>query len=223
MNISDLKVGKFIVGERFKELRESLDKVTGKCTQEQLAKELGISKAQISNIESGKRMPSLNELIKYSDKFRVPIEYLLGKIDTKDFKNIDIGYSFGLSDKAIKWLKAEGQKEFSPVVVINNICEIGYAEDFFLDLLKYFKDDYTKQTEKGAGFFVGSINTKECYIRGEVVSPKTVNELTKLKLYQTLATMKNIFDKKGFNCKDLSSLTRVDLENYIYNINNFGM
>jgi len=223
MNIKDWKVGKFIVGERFKELRESLDKVTGKCTQEQLAKELGISKAQISNIESGKRMPSLNELIKYSDKFRVPIEYLLGKIETKDFKYMEIGYYLGLSDKTIKWLKAEGQKDFSSVAVLNNICEIGYAEDFFMDLLKYFKEDYTKRVENDAGLFVGSINKKECSIIGEVVSAKTINELTKLKLYQTLATMKNVFNKKGFSCKDLSSLTRIDLENYFYNIINLGM
>lgn len=215
MNISDLKVGKFIAGERFKELRESLDKVTGKCTQEQLAKELGISKAQISNIESGKRMPSLNELIKYSDKFRVPIEYLLGKIDTKDFKNIDIGYSFGLSDKAIRWFKAEGQKDFSLVTVLNNICEIDYATEFFMCLLEYFNEDCADWTGKNHKLFVGNINDKEKFILGKMISANTLNELTKLKLYQTLATMKNIFDKKGFDCKDFSSLTKKSIEHYL--------
>ena len=45
-----------------------------------------------------------------------------------------------------------------------------------------------------------------------MISANTLNELTKLKLYQTLSTMKNIFDKKGFDCKDFSSLTEKNIE-----------
>lgn len=212
MNTSDWKDGKFIVGERFKELRESLDRVMGKCTQEELAKELGMSKGQISNIENCKRTPSLNELIKYSDKFRVPIEYLLGKIDTKSYKNVDIGHYFGLNDKAVEWFKKEGQKDFSLVTVINNICEINYATEFFMSLLKYFKEDCADWTSNNRKLFVGDIDDKEKIILGKMISANTLNELTKLKLYQTLSTMKNIFDKKGFDCKDFSSLTEKNIE-----------
>ena len=42
MNTFDWKDKKFIVGERFKELRESLDRINGKCTQKELAKELAL-------------------------------------------------------------------------------------------------------------------------------------------------------------------------------------
>ena len=213
MNTFEWKDKKFIVGERFKELRESLDKINGKCTQEELAKELGICKAQISNIESGKRTPSLNELIKYSDKFKVPIEYLLGKIDTKSYKNVNIGYYLGLNDKAIEWLKKGKQNDFSLVTVLNNICEINYATEFFTDLLEYFIKDNTSFTRKPK-LFVGEIDDKEKTIIGEMISVNTLKELTKLKLYQTLATMKNIFDKKGFECKDISSLTEKNFENF---------
>ena len=76
------RFGYSIKGERFKLLREErdyeLDK-NKKCTQGMLAKELGISNAQISDLERGVKTPSFNELVRYSDYFDVPMEYLLGK------------------------------------------------------------------------------------------------------------------------------------------------
>lgn len=45
--------------------------------QKDLADKLGISRSNISEIESGKKIPSLQLLAKYSDYFNIPISSIL--------------------------------------------------------------------------------------------------------------------------------------------------
>ena len=71
------------VKKRFKELREELNTMEKDCTQDMLAKEIGVQKPQISELENGKRLPSINELIAYSRYFKAPMEYLLGITDNR--------------------------------------------------------------------------------------------------------------------------------------------
>lgn len=54
-------------------------------TMEQLAKEIGTTKATISNFENEQRKPSLDMVIKIADYFQVSIDYLVGRSDDSTF------------------------------------------------------------------------------------------------------------------------------------------
>ncbi len=93
------------IADRFRKLREELDTVKKDCTQDMLADLIGVQKPQISDLENGKKLPSLNELIAYSKTFKVPMEYLLGMSDSREYTNIAVSEELGLSDEAIAQLK----------------------------------------------------------------------------------------------------------------------
>ena len=123
------------LGNRYKQLREGLDD----CTQEKLAKELNITKTQISDLERAKRYPSMNELIQYHNKFNVTLEYLLGLSNNKEYTNQTIGKELGLSDKTIEclknWERLAGDDNL--IDVLNCFFEMGYAARIFKYLLLY--------------------------------------------------------------------------------------
>lgn len=97
---------KFSQAQNFKKLRESIINENGKeCTQRELGKILYIPYSRISDIENGKRPPSLTEIKAYHIYFKSPYEYLFGETDNKEKKNIDIGKELGLTDPAIKMIK----------------------------------------------------------------------------------------------------------------------
>ena len=83
-------------GIRFKELRNSRN-----LTQLQMAEILETSKSNISKYEAGSVEPSLYTLLKISQFFRVPIDYLLGNDNYSiDYANYQMDLSeFGLSFK----------------------------------------------------------------------------------------------------------------------------
>lgn len=62
--------------ERLKELR-----LENSLTQEQLAKETGLSRSAIEYWELNKRVPSLDAAIVLADFFKVSIDYLAGRED----------------------------------------------------------------------------------------------------------------------------------------------
>ena len=66
------------IAERHKKLRQELNTYDKVCTQDMLAEKLKITKTQISDLENGKREPSMTELKKYAKFFDAPMEYLLG-------------------------------------------------------------------------------------------------------------------------------------------------
>lgn len=65
---------------RLKELRTSKN-----LTMESLAKDLGTTRATISNFENEQRKPSLDMIIKLADYFQVSIDYLVGRTDNPTF------------------------------------------------------------------------------------------------------------------------------------------
>lgn len=65
---------------RVKELRTSKG-----LTMEQLAKEIGSTRATISNFENGQRKPSLDMVIKLAEYFQVSLDYLVGRTDDPTF------------------------------------------------------------------------------------------------------------------------------------------
>ena len=62
-----------ILGERFKNLRAELDTIDSTCTQDKLAQMLDLTKAQISEYETGRKTPSVRALMAYREKSNVPI------------------------------------------------------------------------------------------------------------------------------------------------------
>lgn len=70
-----------------------------KMTQEQLAKQLGVTKSVISAYETGMRMPSYDILVCIAKIFNVSTDYLLG-LENK--QEIDLS---GLSEQEIVALK----------------------------------------------------------------------------------------------------------------------
>jgi len=85
---------------RLKKLREERE-----LNQSQLAKELNISRGSISYYENQERTPDIETLDSVSKYFDVPVDFLLGNIDTKEKENITIGNELGLSDDAINVFK----------------------------------------------------------------------------------------------------------------------
>ena len=63
----------------YKKLRKLKNDQNGKpLSMRALEKEIGINHAHISEIETGKRLPSINEIRKYHDYFGVSYDTLLG-------------------------------------------------------------------------------------------------------------------------------------------------
>lgn len=54
-------------------------------TMEQLGKDIGTTRATISNFENEQRKPSLDMVIKLADYFQVSIDYLVGRTDDPTF------------------------------------------------------------------------------------------------------------------------------------------
>lgn len=65
---------------RLKELRKA-----NNLTLEQLGKNIGSTKATMSNLETGQKKPSLDMVIKLADYFQVSIDYLVGRTDNPTF------------------------------------------------------------------------------------------------------------------------------------------
>lgn len=60
------------VGSRFKKIRKILN-----LSQEELAKNLNITKQAISNIENSKSMPSIVSMSKLATKYNINLNYLI--------------------------------------------------------------------------------------------------------------------------------------------------
>lgn len=122
------KLTKKQLGKRYLELRESIKTSNFKTyTQDKLAKDLGITKTQISDLERGEKYISITELVSYAEYFNVTMEYLLGSSNNKYHKTYNIGATLGLSDKAIQTLHSYSIKnkssDFNYMQLINFLIE----------------------------------------------------------------------------------------------------
>lgn len=69
---------------RIRELRQEFD-----MTQEELGKKIGQTKSNISKYERGELQPSIETLGLLSDIFGVSIDYLVGKTNVRNLKDMD--------------------------------------------------------------------------------------------------------------------------------------
>lgn len=79
-------------------------------SQTQLCAELGISNSYLSEIESGKKQPSIDLLEKYSGRFNVPVSSLLFFSESLDSKKVTDRVRVGAARKIVSLLKWVEQK-----------------------------------------------------------------------------------------------------------------
>jgi len=81
-------------------------------TQTELCVELGISNSFLSEIESGKKQPSLDLLNRYSSRFGIPVSSLLFFSENLD-GGVTNGIRLGAAKKVLsllQWVEAKGSR-----------------------------------------------------------------------------------------------------------------
>lgn len=121
--------------ERLKKLRE-----TAKLTQEQLAKELKVSRGAIGYYEKGERTPDIEFLNSVSTFFDLPVSYLLGYTENTNEKYKNLYESFGLTDKACKELEKNNSlgRIISNIITNDDFCGITELIESILEKYKSF-------------------------------------------------------------------------------------
>lgn len=88
----------------FYKLGENIAEIRGDFTQEEIAEKIGVSRKTISNWETARKQPRLQDLLSLCDVFQCDLDYMLGK-KTFDNKEIEIACNYtGLSKKSVKKL-----------------------------------------------------------------------------------------------------------------------
>lgn len=83
-------------------------------SQSQLCSELGVSNSYLSEIESGKKTPSLDLLNKYSVRFDVPVSSLMFFSEALDSKKVTDRLRVGVARKVVSLLQWVEQKKSKP-------------------------------------------------------------------------------------------------------------
>lgn len=159
---SKLKGYDNIFATRLRELMEQT-----KTTQGTLAKESGCSRQAISQYMDGSSMPNVDKLLSIADYFDVSIDYLLGREDKKNEKELQhivSGYT-GLSEGAIHYLRYSvrtWQKNTLPTDTLS-ICN-QFIEKGSFSLLIEAMSDYYNELESATNV-IGSaaLTLKEMY------------------------------------------------------------
>lgn len=76
-----------MIGDRLRELREEKG-----MKQEELAKVINVERQSISNYENDKSCPSLENLVRLADYFRVTTDYLLGRTKERNLRESKLVY-----------------------------------------------------------------------------------------------------------------------------------
>lgn len=88
--------------------RLKYERLRSNLNQEELACKIGLGRTSISKYENGRQIPEMITLEKLADFFNVSIDYLLGKIDSRNDKDVTIALH---SDYDYKDLPDEARKE----------------------------------------------------------------------------------------------------------------
>lgn len=83
-------------------------------SQSQLCMELGVSNSYLSEIESGKKSPSLDLLNKYSVRFDVPVSSLMFFSESLDSQKVTDRLRVGVARKVVSLLQWVEQKKSKP-------------------------------------------------------------------------------------------------------------
>lgn len=84
-------------------------RVANELSQKEASIKIGMSAAQVSDLESGKKKPSLNALTKYSETFNIPVSRIL-KFDEMQNEN-GWGYQELLKNILMYYVYETGDKD----------------------------------------------------------------------------------------------------------------
>ena len=100
------KLKENIIKDRLRSLRKEKS-----IYQKDLADKLHITRATIASYETGKSLPSLEIVLKYADYFNCSTDYILGRIDKRNFQEYEDVViqeaAIELLEKAINELKSK--------------------------------------------------------------------------------------------------------------------
>ncbi len=209
MTNQDIQPRRLSINERLVNLRDSGEwEQTKVLKKKELAKELGICESRMSQIENGDKKPSIKELIAYHKYFNVPVDYLLGFTDSKQYENVSTSRELGLSDKAIEVLKEWNSKnpEENFTFILNYILESEFAKPFLMRLHRYIYGDVEE-------FTVLDVKNNKEYSRSYI---KIVENKKGRGKYEAHA-QGSIYDRK-INISDLNALHELTLMNALREI-----
>ncbi len=196
-----------ILGKRFRELREELNTFEKICTQANLAKKLNLTAPQISDLEKGKKAPSLNVLKEYCNYFKVPMEYLVDeKKEYRHYQNQTLSEDLGLSDDAILGIrklnsfsnKLEKDNKNLNVSKLNlsNLLNIFLSDYMLLSSFLLNFNNYLEELQKEEEFIVKIKNTNKNLNENEIAEilheQNLIEEKLHLALYRTQDVLKKI-------------------------------
>lgn len=200
-----------IANERIKELREEKG-----MTQEELVKELYISREALANFETRREIPN-EKLKEFADYFDTTVDYLLGKTNIKSKDNVDyqvIGKYTGLNDKSIKVLGELfryapsvintlnyliAQEEILPVSnfgIVDNEKMVANAEKNFNQLNDYWDEIHFPILSKIANYYDVEIPKEALYITETGIKSKKdfQNKYEIMKETKAKISAKNLVD-----------------------------
>lgn len=198
------------LGQRFKDLRYEQD-----ITQDELAKNLGLSKPQISNLENGKKEPSITELKAYSNHFNVPMEYLLDMSNSRNYEHTDVSKTLGLNSYSINTLKSwlNTKPKCNLVEVLNYIFESGYGYDLFEKMRRYFFAEPEQFIVYDDAYNANSDNPFDCQLTKSKQAFVKKSESKELRAYS-----KNFSYDERIKLEDVQYIFQQSLYNVLHSI-----
>lgn len=139
--VCDVNV-KQIFAKRLRGLRDAAG-----LSQDDLAKELGVSRGSISYYEKENRVPDIVFLEAVSEYFDVGINFLMGHSENQNSSNEDLGLKIDFSDEAIQKLQeTDAGMMLSALIENDHFADfISIAEYFYLPLSFGSKPEFADQ------------------------------------------------------------------------------
>ena len=138
-------------GENFRSLRE----ING-LTQKELSDSFHFSDSTIIEIEKERRLPTIEQLNLYVERFNVSLDYLTGRIKILEADNQLFCQKTGLTENSIKCIERIKESDISAVWILNQLLESGAILDICTIISDYYKQ--IEQAENGIDALTGQIN-----------------------------------------------------------------
>ena len=140
-----------MIAERLKNIR-----IEKGLSQRMVAEQLGISKPIISQYESGQRLPSVPKLIQLSKYYKVSLDYLCGRTETKQINDMKTTFVLCKGTNSSLMTLDDAKQEFYNTILAHREDTEGfdeYLEDnphaTFEDFAKYRTDCYEEEMLNG--------------------------------------------------------------------------
>ncbi len=119
------------------------EKKHGGKTQNDIAKEIGISASSLSKYVGKADTPNMYIFLRIADYFGVSLDYLYGRTNCRQIENINISERTGLSEEAIIQLSAKkGSSSYMTILnyLITEKKLLRYLTNYLLGFMKHMKN-----------------------------------------------------------------------------------